>query len=71
MSEQWKYLAEFTTDDIDDIAEPLDAVKDLLAENAALKEYADEGWAWVDEFCELAKTDVFGLRALLKGADEE
>ena len=34
-----------------------------------LEEYAKEGWTWVDEFCALAKTDVFGLRALL-GSDE-
>jgi hypothetical protein len=38
----------------------------LKAENEQLQEYADEGWAWVDEFCKLADTDVFGLRALLK-----
>ena len=47
-------------------------VKNILNEHATLKrenkrlnEYADEGWAWVDEFCKLSETDVFGLRALL------
>ena len=37
MSEKWAYLAEFTADDIEVIDEPLQAAKELLTENAALR----------------------------------
>lgn len=37
-------------------------VAELEAENKSLKEYGDEGWAWVDEFCELSGKDVFALK---------
>lgn len=36
------------------------------AENKRLKEYGDEGWAWVEEFCKLSGKDVFDLRDALK-----
>ncbi len=36
------------------------------SEYERLKEYSDEGWAWVDEFCKLSGKDVFDLRDALK-----
>ena len=48
-----------------DAEEILNEHAQLKEENRKIEEYANEGWAWVDEFCKLAKTDVFGLRTLL------